>query len=329
MNPHEILEQLDSLKVLVLGDGILDKYTFGSISRISREAPIPVFEVQTYEERLGGACNTALNAKQLANNIKIVTVLGEDESGDRLLNLLNSKGIDTSLCLRSKQVKTTLKERFVSKKQQVFRVDVEQLWKLQNQEQIELEEKIKEGILWSDCILASDHATSFFSAKIFSYLDELSKSGYININSRPLFLDTRSGNFKFIKSCSAFKVNQVDASSILGEEVQSRSQLDRLAEMVKQNLSTEIVIVTLGERGCYINYENSGRIYDAQVVEISDVSGAGDTFLVVFSLIFTVLKQVDVAATLANRAGARVVQRFGTSYITKEELLQDIKSVLI
>ncbi|MCS6893639.1 MAG: PfkB family carbohydrate kinase [Deltaproteobacteria bacterium] len=313
LSAQDVLHRIQNLKVLVIGDGILDRYIFGNVKRISREAPLPVFDVEHVEDRLGGACNTALNARQFAEEVKIITLWGNDPAAVSLKSLLAEHLIDTSLSLCFENYKTTVKERFVAKKQQKSL----------------LIERLKEGVEWCDCILASDHGTTFFFTEVFNLFDELYSSGLVGLSRKPFFLDTRANNYSKISYCSLLKVNQADGASILGREIKGFADLLDFSSKVEKEKKVELLVVTLGERGCYLKGPNLNQCYDAQAVEISDVSGAGDTFLAIFALIYTATQQDALAARLANKAGARVVQRFGTSVLKKEELLQDLQSTLI
>ncbi|MCS6961514.1 MAG: PfkB family carbohydrate kinase [Deltaproteobacteria bacterium] len=326
---QELIEKIDNLRVAVLGDAVLDRYIYGNVERISREAPIPVFEVIGVEERLGGACNTALNIRQLVSNVFVCSIISPDTFGNSLENLMQKFDIKIEYLKIDPRVRTTVKDRYISKKQQMFRADIEDQGQLPDDVVHSILEGIKNLLNEVDLFVASDHCINFFSERVFKLFEELHASGKVNLQNKPFYLDTRSNNYHYVKYASLYKVNQADASAILGRKIETLNDLHEFSAKVFAEKTVELVVVTLGEKGSYLNDGSQGELFDAQRVEISDVSGAGDTFLAMFSLVHYATKDFKLASRLANRASARVVQRFGTSFLTKSEFLSDLQAVLI
>lgn len=351
----QLIKKLEEINALVIGDAILDRYIYGHVERISREAPIPVFEIQKTEERPGGACNTAVNVAQFANT-SVLGIVGNDSFGGRLIELLNSNRVNTTYLFRDESVQTTVKDRYIAKGQQMFRADIEHRKMLPERLVSQIVDVLKSKGSEFDCIIASDHQISFFSESIFnavlclttgpkhpkdsdpkflvsSVRSDVQHKDFATINEdltrkTPVYLDARPQSYRYFKGATLFKVNHADASKIFGAPLETLGDLKKFGEKVLNEKLVEIVVVTLGDKGCYVHSDQYSEHFDVQKVEVSDVSGAGDTFLAIFSLIHFATQDIKLAARLANRASSRVVQRFGTSSVTKSELVEDMSSLI-
>jgi rfaE bifunctional protein kinase chain/domain len=323
-----LLERIRSVKCLVLGDLILDKYIFGQVSKISREAPIPILQVESEEYRLGGAANTANNLKQLCDEVFVGGIIGADFFSKKLKELLEVKGINCKYLREVDNKSISVKQRFVAKKHQLLRVDYDSNLQASRDLMVDLLNSLEEDLGQFDCILVSDHDLGSISSAVFDRFYDWRQKALVSLDNRPLFLDTRHTNFPNLKYTSVLKFNELDASMVYGSKLANLSDLSKFAEKIFSKNLSEALIVTLGEKGCFWATKDKSEYLEAAKVEVSDVTGAGDTFLAVCGLGFVVSKSLSISCRLANRASAKVVSKFGTAVVAKEEISEEIKNLL-
>lgn len=315
------------MKVGVIGDVMLDTYWWGNVERISPEAPVPVVAVHKREKRIGGAGNVALNVVELGASVAVLTILGDDDEGVQLKDLLREKNIDTRFILESKKRITTNKIRIISRNQHMMRLDAEQTSDIESADEEKLQNLIEKFITAErpDVILFEDYNKGILTEKIIS--TTITLCNRLNI---PTTVDPKRKNFFSYQNASLFKPNLsevVTSLNLLPEEI-SDGLLNEIHGKLLEKLDHKISLITLSEKGIYFQENKNKKIIPSHRRNISDVSGAGDTVIAVASLVYANTKNIELTASIANIAGGIVCEEVGTVPINKERLLFECKRLL-
>jgi len=301
--------QLAQARVLVVGDAMLDRYWHGAVERISPEAPVPVVKVSREEERIGAAANVAYNVATLGAQASFLGVIGDDEPGHRLEQLLRSTGIGAHL-KRDPGLKTTVKLRVIGRQQQLLRMDFEnepdhEALALQNETFAELAPR-------HGAILFSDYGKGGLAH--IPHMIELARR-----LGKPVLVDPKGSDYTRYAGASVITPNRAELQQVVGawrDEVDLRQRAQRLRE----ELRLEAVLVTLGEDGMTL-FDAQGDLHvSAQAREVFDVTGAGDTVIATLAAMVAAGLSLRQAMPLANKAGGIVVGKFGTATVSYEEL---------
>jgi D-glycero-beta-D-manno-heptose-7-phosphate kinase len=323
----KLFNDVSKMKVAVIGDVMLDTYWWGNVERISPEAPVPVVAVSKREKRIGGAGNVALNVQSLGASVALITILGDDEDGVQLKQLMKEKNIDTRFLLESKKRITTNKIRIISRNQQMMRLDAEHTEDIDENDETKLQNQIEKYILNEkpDVVIFEDYNKGILTKNIITHGIEL-----CNKNNIITTVDPKRKNFFSFRNATLFKPNlhEVFTSlNLLPEEV-SGEMLSGIHEQLKENLDHSISMITLSEKGIFYQEGNDKNIIPSHRRNIADVSGAGDTVIAVASIIFAATKNIHLAAEIANLAGGIVCEEVGTAAINKEKLLEECRQLI-
>lgn len=304
----ELLERLKDVKVLVVGDIILDRYLYGKVERISPEAPVPIVEVKEEEVRLGGAANVAKNLVSLGVRTYLTGVVGEDEAGERVKELLDESGIESLIAQDSRP--TTEKTRVVSRSQQLLRIDREDRSKVGG----EALRKIREAILELeyDGIVVSDYAKGTITYKITDTVRE--KECFWSIDPRPI-------NKELYKGADLITPNEKelrDMTDPLTEE-----DVESLGIRLRRELEIDTLVITRGPLGMVL-LRDGVKSFPAKAKEVYDVTGAGDTVIATLTAFRLAGATWEEACELANVCAGIVVGEFGTASVRPEEILEEI-----
>ena len=304
----ELINGFSRLKVLIIGDLMIDSYTWGKVSRISPEAPVPVVNVIRRESRLGGAGNVVLNIASLGATAVICSVIGDDAPGRELQKII----LDANLSIEGLIVEpgrmTTVKERIIAGSQQVVRVDSETENSISLSSQQALLAHIKDSISDVDVIIFEDYDKGVLSAELIQSVISMAKE-----NNIPTVVDPKRKNFFAYQGATLFKPNLHELRDGLGL-MPTDFDADHLAETVRKfKVSQEFsgVFVTLSERGVYIDFENDQHLIPAHIRQISDVSGAGDTVISIAACVLALGGSTEQIASLANLGGGLVCESLG------------------
>jgi rfaE bifunctional protein kinase chain/domain len=324
----KLFADISKMKVAVIGDVMLDTYWWGNVERISPEAPVPVVSVSKREKRIGGAGNVALNVQALGASVALITILGDDEDGIQLMQLMQEKNIDTRFILESKKRITTNKIRIISRNQQMMRLDAEHTDDIDEADEIKLQNQVERYVLNEkpDVVIFEDYNKGILTKNIITKSIEL-----CNKNKIPTTVDPKRKNFFSYKNATLFKPNlhEVFTSlNLLPEEI-SGDMLSDIHLKLKQNLDHSISMITLSEKGIFYQENNDKNIIPSHRRNIADVSGAGDTVIAVASLVYASSKNIHLAAEVANIAGGIVCEEVGTAAINKEKLLKECKELIV
>lgn len=304
----ELINGFSRLKVLIIGDLMIDSYTWGRVSRISPEAPVPVVNVIRRESRLGGAGNVVLNIASLGATAMICSVIGDDAPGRELQKIILDANLSTDGLIVEPSRMTTVKERIIAGSQQVVRVDSETENSISLSSQQALLAHIKDSMSDVDVIIFEDYDKGVLSAELIQSVISMAKE-----NNIPTVVDPKRKNFFAYQGATLFKPNLHELRDGLGL-MPTDFDADHLAETVRKfKVSQEFsgVFVTLSERGVYIDFENDQHLIPAHIRQISDVSGAGDTVISIAACVLALGGSTEQIASLANLGGGLVCESLG------------------
>ncbi|MGI8597905.1 MAG: bifunctional heptose 7-phosphate kinase/heptose 1-phosphate adenyltransferase [Chitinophagaceae bacterium] len=326
-NFQDLFKQFQQIRIGVIGDVMLDTYMWGSVERISPEAPVPVVSLQKKEYRIGGAGNVALNVQSLAAKAFVLSVTGNDEDANKLDSLFDVFKINNSYSLKSKNRITTSKTRVISRNQHMLRLDAEisnDLDKADEKAFIESVEKFIEKEK-PDIVILQDYNKGVLTENIIKYvIGKCTKAGILTA------VDPKRKNFFEYKNVDLFKPNLKEvkeALNLLFTDVQV-SLLKNIHDELTHLLHHKISFITLSDKGVF--YKNNGQqmIIPSHLRNISDVSGAGDTVIAVAALVYAATKNVHLMAEMANIAGGLVCEEVGTVAIDKFKLMHECELLL-
>jgi rfaE bifunctional protein kinase chain/domain len=308
----DIKKNINKVRILVVGDVMLDRYWYGEVDRISPEAPVPIVNVTQSDERPGGAANVARNAAALGAKVTLLSVVGQDDVGLRLAALLRKAGVAARLH-RDKNIATTVKLRVIGRpqRQQLLRLDFE----TKPGHEI-LRSKLAEYarlVARHDAVVLSDYGKGG--------LAHIARMIALARRSRKLVLvDPKGDDFSRYRGASMITPNLKEFRVVAGEWKSERELTDRAQEL-RRKLKIEALLVTRGEMGMTL-FERGRKLHvPAQMLhEVSDVSGAGDTVIATLAVILAAGAELPDAVRIANRAAGIVVGRFGTAVVQAHEL---------
>jgi D-glycero-beta-D-manno-heptose-7-phosphate kinase len=303
------LEKITSAKLLVVGDVMLDRYWYGSVERISPEAPVPVVRITKEEDRLGGSANVAYNGVSLGSKVSLLSVVGDDETSHRLEKLVSETGIDPFF-ERDPQLKTTMKLRVIGRQQQLIRVDFEN--NPQHETLAYQSQKFSDILNAHQAVIFSDYGKGGLAH--ISQMIERARSYKI-----PVFIDPKGSDYSRYRGASVITPNRQELMQVVGEW-RSEEELKSRAQKLRQDLNLDAVLLTRSDEGMSL-YDANGEVHvGAQALEVFDVTGAGDTVIATLAVLVASGLSLRDAMPWANKAGGIVVGKFGTAAVSFEEL---------
>ena len=319
-------------RIMVVGDLILDEYIWGSVSRISPEAPVPILETKSENLTLGGAANVANNLVALGCKVHLVGAIGNDEKGDKLLSLIEDKKISSKGIFRFVYRPTTSKIRVIGHNQQILRIDKEDNRPITEETENKIIKFINKTLPDMDIVICSDYRKGILTEKVFSAIIHRAKN-----SKKRIIVDPKSSNFEFYQGASIITPNQLEVEKAVPIKIQDKIDLDRAAEYLLNLTHAESILITRGKDGMtlYPNKENPIDI-PTQAKEVFDVTGAGDTVVSVLAMALSIGFNYQDSAWLSNMAASIVVGKIGTAVVTlseideylHEEMLRTSKAIL-
>jgi D-beta-D-heptose 7-phosphate kinase/D-beta-D-heptose 1-phosphate adenosyltransferase len=302
-------------KILVVGDVMIDKYVWGDVARISPEAPVPVLSLVREERILGGAANVAANVSALEGTALVCGVIGQDADGSFLLEECERRGIRTSGTVSVPDRPTIQKTRFMGGRQQLLRVDREEVKRLPSAAHDQLLAAIRSLRDEPDSIVVSDYAKGVLSAPVMDLLREISRRRGI-----PLITDGKPGNLHCFHDVTLIKPNLRDAAEMSGMAMRNEQDLAEMGNALRDRFDCS-VLITLGEHGMALFEVGREMVRLAiRARRVYDVTGAGDTVAAVLGLAMATGCSTEESARIANAAAGIVVGKVGTATVTPEEL---------
>lgn len=302
-------QQIMASRILVVGDVMLDRYWYGSVDRISPEAPVPVVRITREEERNGGAANVAFNAVTLGARASLLTVVGDDEASHKLEALVAKTGIQTHFG-RDADLKTTVKLRVIGRQQQLIRLDFENTPK---SEILATQTATFESLLPDhDAVLFSDYG----KGGLGHVVDMIGRARALG---KPILVDPKGSDYARYKNASVITPNRAEMEQVIGKW-SDEADLRIKSHNLREQLNLEAVLLTRSEEGMTL-FDADGELHvSAQAREVFDVTGAGDTVIATMATLVGAGLSLREAMPLANRAGGIVVGKFGTASVSYEEL---------
>ena len=301
--------QLSKARVLVVGDVMLDRYWYGDATRISPEAPVPVLLWQREEARPGGAANVARNCAALGARTQLLSVVGRDEAGDRLVKLMKNEGVVVSLH-RDSSIHTTQKLRVVHRKHQLLRIDMETP---PSKEVLATKlADFRKALPGCDAVLLSDYGKGGL-AHIATMIREGRRAG------KHVLVDPKGDDYSRYKGATLLTPNLAELREVVGSWSDEKDLAQR-AQRLRAALKLDALLLTRGEHGMTLYRRGRALHVKSQAREVSDVTGAGDTVIATLAVMLAAGEGVESAVRIANRAGGIKVGKFGTAVVTPAEL---------
>lgn len=309
------IPSFQSVRVLVVGDVMLDRYWSGDTSRISPEAPVPIVHIKNLDERPGGAGNVALNVAALGAHVDLLSVCGNDEAGDTLEKKLRHAGVNCYLYKASKSP-TVTKLRILSLHQQLIRLDFEEA--PYQFEHSNLKQLFEQKVAHCDVVILSDYGKGC--------LDEV--QGIIQLArkaDKPIFIDPKGNDFSIYQGATALTPNRKEFEAVVGRCENEEVLVDKGTQLLK-NHNFQAVLITRGEQGMTLIRQDQPEVYfPAYAKQVYDVTGAGDTAIACLALTYAVQADLVQSAQLANIAASIVVGKLGAATVSPAELRRAIQ----
>jgi D-beta-D-heptose 7-phosphate kinase/D-beta-D-heptose 1-phosphate adenosyltransferase len=312
---RSLLSRLAGKKVLVVGDIILDEYLFGRVRRISPEAPIPIFELSGESITPGAAAYVAGLIRHLDGEVRLAGLTGDDENGRRLKALLAERGIPTGGLIADPSRPTSLKTRVIAQRQQMMRLDREQVRPASPELTARLLDHVRRTASGVDAILCSDYDKGVFTPALIRGVMEAGRRARIpvTVNPKPrLALAFRGADLA--------SMNQSEASSCLKRPLPDTASLERGGRELLRRLAGRAALVTRGEHGMALFEKGRARCVPTMAREVFDVTGAGDTVIATATLALAAGASPGDAVLLANVAAGLEVAKLGCAYVSRAEI---------
>ncbi len=311
-----MLSRFSRVRVLVIGDFMLDTYTTGKIKRISPEAPVSVLHVEKEVSRPGGAGNVVLNLVSLGAEVIAVGRIGYDRAGEELQSALRSEGVDIDHLLVQRGYQTPVKNRLIAESQQVIRVDFETVSPLPEQLEQQLLEQLPTLFEEVQAIAISDYAKGFLSRELLKGIIDRARAKEI-----PVIVDPKGADFSKYEGATVIKPNLAEA--YVAAKLPPDAPLDRVASLILNTCHAEMVLITRSEQGISL-FNQAGQQFDFPVrsKEVKDVTGAGDTVLSMISIAVANKLDIRYGAQLANIAAGMSIERLGCARINLSEVAE-------
>ncbi|MHB1545166.1 MAG: bifunctional heptose 7-phosphate kinase/heptose 1-phosphate adenyltransferase [bacterium] len=329
-NLIDIIKNFHRARILVVGDIMVDHFVYGTVNRISPEAPVPVVNVKSEKLMPGGAANVVSNAAKLGAKVYVAGVIGDDYNGDILKRLVGKDGekgrgkVDFSQILTLKNFQTIIKTRVIAHNQQIVRFDREDNGKFTDWVYNKLLDGIKKISDDIDAVIISDYGKGLMQKKFFSSL-----VSFLREKNKFIALDPKVENFKFYKNVSILTPNINETSGGSGVKIHDEKTLEKASRVIMKKVKPDYLLVTRGEAGMSL-FHNEGGVNNgssfsslhlqARAKEVYDVTGAGDTVISTLTVAGSVGASISDACYIANAAASIAVSQLGTYAVGVDEL---------
>jgi len=330
-----ILHNFSKIKILIIGDLILDEYVWGEVERISPEAPVPVVWAKKRNYLPGGAANVASNVRSLGADVGLIGVVGKDDRADILLSELKKRKIDTSGIFEVFNRYTSIKTRVIAGHQQVVRVDWETIDSIPQHLENKIKEYFQKNISKYDAVIIEDYGKGLFTSSLVKTIIEEARR-----KKKIITVDPKEEHFLYYSETTAITPNRKETeNAIRNIKLRSNNLLNLTTDKLETDMDIDLagkellsflrlqgLLITLGEKGMRL-FEQNQKPYQIDTVaqEVFDVSGAGDTVIATFTLALATGATMKEAAHLANFAAGIVVGKIGVATPTANELMSKIK----
>lgn len=317
---QEIVGKMPEKRVLIVGDVGVDRYTIGTASRLSPEAPVPVVAVTSQTDKLGMAANVADNVRAFGAQPFLATLVGDDRACDELFSLMKENGIPTNHVYRHPSRRTSLKERVIAQTQQVVRIDHEHTQPLNKGAEEFYLEKVLPVIGGFDAVILEDYGKGLLTDRVARAVIDEARARGVFVTVDPT---TAVRSPAVYRGVSLFKPNAHEAERLSGVEIVDEASLLKAGAKLLQEVEAPIVVITQGKEGMTLFTRNEGPVNIPTFARaVYDVSGAGDTVISMLTLAMASGASLVEAALLSNFAAGVEVGKQGTATVTLEELEQ-------
>lgn len=299
---------------------MIDAYSKGVVERMSPEAPVPIVNLKERFNRLGGAANVAINLKALGATPLVCSVIGDDEAGKTLLQLMQEEGLEVAGLISSNRRKTTVKHRVLDGSRQLLRIDEEDTFDLTETELGILSLMIRRSLDSVDVVVLQDYNKGVLTEALIRDVMALCREKPI-----PVVVDPKKRNFFAYEGATLFKPNAKELREGLGVKAGTPDELEQAMLSLQERLHCDTLMVTLSDKGVTIVRDGVFHHLPAHPRNIVDVSGAGDTVLSVAALCVALQADAETVASLANIAGGLVCEEIGVVPIDKDQFSTEVK----
>jgi len=313
---HEIFSSMQNRFIAVIGDVMLDRYIWGSVTRISPEAPVPVIDVARESNHLGGASNVALNIRSMGAVPVLFGVVGRDSNANELRMIFEQEKIITDFLVEDDARPTTVKTRIIAGSQHVARIDYEDRQQISDEVTRRVIDRLENHIGSINIIILQDYNKGVVGPALIRQVIELAREHNI-----PVLVDPKFNNFFEYQGVTVFKPNRKETEDALKVRLSDESSFIEAARTLRQRLNSEHVLLTLGEKGMLL-LEEDGKVtrVDTRARKVADVSGAGDTVIATLAVALASGASMIEAAHIANFAGGLVCEEVGIVPVDRDKL---------
>ncbi len=318
----KILSQFRNQEVLVVGDIMLDRYIWGTVNRISPEAPVPIVKVNRETVLLGGSGNVASNIVSLKGRVSSFGVIGSDGAGNDVLARLRVLQVNTEGIIEDAKRNTTVKTRLIAHNQQVARIDREVDQLISKAIEKKIVHQIKKRIGKASCLIISDYDKGVITRTLLQEILPMALK-----KDLPIAIDPKLTHFKYYRPSTIITPNLSEASKATAIEFKKQEDVLKAGKRILEQYQCNGVLITMGERGMLLFQKGKKpQTIPAVAREVYDVTGAGDTVISTLALALASGATLEEASILANHAGGIVVGKLGTATLTPSEILQSFKN---
>lgn len=316
----ELSKSFSNIRVLVIGDVMLDRYWWGSVSRISPEAPVPVVSLDSTSMAPGGAANVAANIAGLGATPHLIGITGDDDESGHLPAALNGVGIISFDLFPVAGRKTTVKTRIIAHHQQMARIDQESIEHISHEVAQPILEKIRARIAECEVVVISDYGKGFLTNAVLSDLIEAARS-----LKKPVLVDPKGKDYSKYSGATMLTPNKRETADACGVELHADDLIENARERLLEGLGLDALLITQGEEGMTLLRSDGGlKRLEATARNVFDVTGAGDTVIATLSTALGAGYDLEMATHLANVAAGHVVEQVGTTSITLADLRREL-----
>jgi D-beta-D-heptose 7-phosphate kinase/D-beta-D-heptose 1-phosphate adenosyltransferase len=324
----DLVQNLGSPRVLVVGDAMMDRYVWGDAERISQEAPVILLKAERREERLGGASSVATMLRALGAKVMLAGIVGNDHDGGRIRQMLTDLAIDHEAVITDVERPSTVKERYVGRAQhrhpqQMIRVDYEDRRATSDTIRQNMLLVIQSQLKKTDVVLISDYDKGVCTPGLLSAVISAARARDVKVIADPI----RGHDYRKYHGCSAITPNRLEAGLATSRTLSDMSEIGHAAAQLQEKLDLEAAIITLDKDGMAMKHRDGrARHFPTRPRHVYDITGAGDMVMSVLGLALAAGADYEQAIQLANIAGGLEVEKIGVATVTRDEILRDLMS---
>tara|TARA_B100001093_G_scaffold219892_1_gene210856 strand:- start:1373 stop:2326 length:954 start_codon:yes stop_codon:yes gene_type:complete len=309
------LKRFSKAKILCVGDIMLDEFIYGTVERISPEAPVPILLSNTINKQLGGAGNVARNISRIGGKVGIISFIGLDSDSKEILKLLNKEKNITPHLVKLKKYKLTTKKRFINNASQLLRVDTEETNFMNKTFHKLFIDKFKKEIKKYDTVIISDYNKGIVTPEIISEINTICKN-----KNKTLLVDPKKKDFSIYRNIEVITPNQKELSEAANRNLMTKAEVIKYARKLLNIYNFRYMIVTRAEKGMILISKDKEIDFPTSAKEVFDVSGAGDTVIAYIALGISSDIKIEETVQTANFAAGIVVGKTGTAVVNINDL---------